>query len=70
MAQAKRWLNLVFQGGGVRGIAYAGVLAKMPDHCDIHSVGGTSAGSIVACFGHRFCRVDRGSIVDDHRLAQ
>lgn len=48
MAQAKRWLNLVFQGGGVRGIAYAGVLAKMPDHCDIHAVGGTSAGSIVA----------------------
>lgn len=43
-----RRVNLVFQGGGVRGIAYAGVLDSMPDHCKIHSVGGTSAGAIVA----------------------
>src|SRR5438477_6422064 len=48
MADAERFLNLVFQGGGVRGIAYAGVLSKMPSTYKIHAVGGTSAGSIVA----------------------
>lgn len=48
MEIATRWLNLVFQGGGVRGIAYAGGLARMPAHYRIHAVGGTSAGSIVA----------------------
>jgi NTE family protein len=45
---ADRYLNLVFQGGGVRGIAYAGVLEKMPSHCKLHTVSGASAGSIVA----------------------
>ena len=48
MLNETRYLNLVFQGGGVRGIAYAGVLASLPDYCRIHSVGGTSAGAIVA----------------------
>lgn len=43
-----RHLNLVFQGGGIRGMAYAGVLSSMPDHCKISCVWGTSAGSIVA----------------------
>jgi len=43
-----RYLNLVFQGGGVRGIAYAGALSGMPSHCKIHAVAGTSAGAIVA----------------------
>jgi NTE family protein len=43
-----RRVNLVFQGGGVRGIAYAGVLEGMPDYVRIHAVGGTSAGAIVA----------------------
>jgi predicted acylesterase/phospholipase RssA len=43
-----RYLNLVFQGGGVRGIAYAGVLEKMPDYLIPRAVGGTSAGAIVA----------------------
>jgi NTE family protein len=41
-------LNLVFQGGGVRGIAYAGVLSGMPASCKLHGVGGTSAGALVA----------------------
>ncbi len=45
---AHRYLNLVFQGGGVRGIAYAGVLDTMPDDIQIHAVGGTSAGAIAA----------------------
>ena len=40
MEIATRWLNLVFQGGGVRGIAYAGGLARMPAHYRIHAVGG------------------------------
>jgi predicted acylesterase/phospholipase RssA len=47
-----RYLNLVFQGGGVRGIAYAGALSAMPvnspDPCRINAVGGTSAGAIMA----------------------
>lgn len=47
MAQ-DRYVNLVFQGGGVRGIAYAGVLDAIPSYCKIHAVGGTSAGAIVA----------------------
>lgn len=42
------YVNLVFQGGGVRGIAYAGVLANMPASVKIKAVAGTSAGSIVA----------------------
>ena len=41
-------MNLVFQGGGVRGVAYAGALECMPPECKVHSVAGTSAGSIVA----------------------
>ncbi len=41
-------INLVFQGGGVRGIAYAGVLDKIPQGLSIKGTGGTSAGSIVA----------------------
>ncbi len=39
---------MVFQGGGVRGMAYAGVLDKMPADCEIHATAGTSAGAIVA----------------------
>jgi NTE family protein len=41
-------VNLVFQGGGVRGIAYAGALESLPDSVRIDGVAGTSAGSIVA----------------------
>jgi predicted acylesterase/phospholipase RssA len=44
----ERSVNMVFQGGGVRGIAYAGVLAKIPDWIRIAGVGGTSAGALVA----------------------
>jgi len=42
-------VNLVFQGGGVRGIVYAGVLDQMTLPLDnVKGTGGTSAGSIVA----------------------
>lgn len=41
-------LNLVFQGGGVRGIAFATALENMPSTVEIYAVGGTSAGAIVA----------------------
>ena len=44
----QRHLNLVFQGGGVKGIAYAGVLSALPAGCRVDSVAGTSAGAIVA----------------------
>ena len=43
-----RFVNLVFQGGGVRGIAYAGALSKVPENVRISGVGGASAGAIVA----------------------
>src|SRR5262245_25603747 len=43
-----RHLNLIFQGGGVKGIAYAGALQAMPKDFRIRGVGGTSAGAIVA----------------------
>lgn len=41
-------INLVFQGGGVRGAAYVGALETLPDEIRVHTVAGTSAGSIVA----------------------
>ena len=43
-----RYLNVIFQGGGIRGIAYAGVLDRLPAHCQIKGIGGTSVGSLVA----------------------
>jgi len=36
-------VNLVFQGGGVRGIAYAGALETCPGNTRIEGVAGTSA---------------------------
>jgi predicted acylesterase/phospholipase RssA len=44
----ERYVNLVFQGGGVRGIAYTGVLSTMPEWLRITGVGGTSAGALVS----------------------
>ena len=44
--------NLVFKGGGVRGMAYTGVLEKLYDFdilSGIERVAGTSAGAITAC---------------------
>ncbi len=41
--------NLVFEGGGVKGIAYAGVVAVLEEKeilPDIRRVAGTSAGAI------------------------
>lgn len=50
-AQNKMYENLVFEGGGVRGIAYAGVIKELEDVSilqNIKNVGGTSAGAITA----------------------
>lgn len=44
--------NLVFEGGGVKGIAYAGALGVLEARgvlADIRRVAGTSAGAITAC---------------------
>jgi len=44
--------NLVFEGGGVKGIAYAGAVAVLEERGvlgDIRRVAGTSAGAITAC---------------------
>src|SRR5580698_462719 len=43
-----RFLNLVFQGGGVKGIAYAGALQFLPDNYVVKGFGGSSAGALVA----------------------
>ncbi len=50
-AQSPKYENLVFEGGGIRGIAYAGVLKELENSGiiqDITRVGGTSAGAITA----------------------
>lgn len=47
----KKYSNLVFKGGGVKGIAYAGALLKLDEMGilnDIQRVAGTSAGAITA----------------------
>lgn len=44
--------NLVFQGGGVKGSAYAGAVGVLAEHgllADIDRIAGTSAGAITAC---------------------
>lgn len=48
---ASQFRNLVFEGGGVKGIAYAGAVQVLEDRGilgDIKRVGGTSAGAITA----------------------
>jgi NTE family protein len=43
-----RFLNLVFQGGGVKGLCYAGAYAQLPRDVRVRVVGGASAGAIAA----------------------
>lgn len=43
-----RYSNLIFQGGGVKGLSYAGALSVMPPDIQIRVVGGSSAGAIAA----------------------
>lgn len=48
---ARQLRNLVFEGGGVKGVAYVGALEKLDERnilSDIERVGGTSAGAITA----------------------
>lgn len=50
-AQTKEYKNLVFEGAGIRGIAYAGVIEELEKKqvlSSIERVGGTSAGAITA----------------------
>lgn len=57
-AQLQQYENLVFEGAGIRGIAYAGVLEQLETNgvlTHIQKVGGTSAGAITAllvCLGY------------------
>lgn len=51
MATSSRIENLVFEGGGVKGAAYAGCIQVLAEHNllqDVKRVAGTSAGSITA----------------------
>ncbi len=50
-AYAQSITNLVFEGAGIRGIAYSGAIKKLEEHKlmdSIEKVGGTSAGAITA----------------------
>ncbi|WP_161888395.1 patatin-like phospholipase family protein [Pontibacter russatus] len=50
-AQEAQIRNLVFEGAGIRGLAYAGVIAELERQRllqDVEKVGGTSAGAITA----------------------
>ncbi|MCY8177299.1 patatin-like phospholipase family protein, partial [Bacillus inaquosorum] len=57
--------NLVFEGGGVKGIAYVGALEILEEHKilkSIRRVGGTSAGAIVALLvglGYSSCEIEQ-----------
>ena len=48
---AKKRINLVFQGGGIRGVAHVGALKAIQSRTDIEvvGVGGSSVGSMIAC---------------------
>jgi NTE family protein len=49
--QNRQWQNLVFEGAGIRGIAYAGVLQELDSAQilkNINKVAGTSAGALTA----------------------
>ncbi len=51
IAQNTSYENLVFEGAGIRGLAYSGVIKQLEDHHimpQIKKVGGTSAGAITA----------------------
>ena len=51
MPDAYRFRNLVFEGGGVKGVAYVGALNELHKRGildSIERVGGTSAGAINA----------------------
>jgi len=43
-----RYVNLILQGGGVKGLSYAGALSRLPEGIEIRVVGGSSAGAIAA----------------------
>ncbi len=51
LGHSQKYENLIFEGAGIRGIAYSGVLTEL-EKCniidDIVKVGGTSAGAITA----------------------
>ena len=49
--QIPKYENIVFEGGGIMGLAYSGVLKQLEEHNmvkDFKKVGGTSAGAITA----------------------
>jgi NTE family protein len=58
--------NLVFEGGGVKGIAYAGAMKVLEQHKITHSikrVGGTSAGAINAVLFAIGCSADKTDVI-------
>ena len=68
-----KYRNLVFQGGGVKGIAYAGalhVLQKKGYLNNIKRVAGTSAGAITAtlvALGYNACEIEEFEMAVDYK---
>ena len=62
---AQPYKNLVFEGAGIRGLAYAGAIAALEEQQllqDIERVGGTSAGAIAAltvALGYRSDEIEK-----------
>lgn len=60
----KKYTNLVLEGGGVRGLAYAGVFSVLEEKqilLQIEKVGGSSAGAIagfMVCLGYSAAEID------------
>lgn len=48
MSEERLKADAVFQGGGVRGIAFVGAVARVEQKYDLQNLAGTSAGAIVA----------------------
>jgi NTE family protein len=73
-ATAQPYKNLVFEGGGIRGIAYAGALKVLEEKqlmIDVENVAGTSVGSIVACLLSVGYKADEMAVIlNDLKLQQ
>ncbi|HEY5747789.1 MAG TPA: patatin-like phospholipase family protein [Chryseolinea sp.] len=72
LANAQTYKNLIFEGAGVRGIAFAGAVRELEDRQllpQVEKVGGTSAGAIAAltvALGYRSTEIE--SIIYDTKV--
>lgn len=71
---AQPYKNLVLEGGGIRGIAYAGAIEMLEQKGitkDIKNVAGTSVGALVGClFAVGYMAEDLRTILDELRIQE